>query len=85
MLGEKVKEIAKTCDGKVIDLIASGYNKEVLPHAWLALISGLADFKIETKEIVEIPKRFTMDSTLEHTEKVIQDVKKNLKDYWKAF
>ena len=41
MIGEKVRKMANVCDGKVIDLIASGYNREVLPYAWLALICGL--------------------------------------------
>lgn len=47
MIGEKVRELAEVCDGREIDLIASGYNIEVLPYAWLALISGLADWKIK--------------------------------------
>ena len=41
MIGEKVSEMADVCDGKEIDLIASGYNKEVIPYAWLSLITGL--------------------------------------------
>lgn len=48
MIGDKVKEISKICDGKAIDLIASGYNKGVLPYAWFALISALADIEKET-------------------------------------
>ena len=84
MIGEKVREMAKICDDKVVDLIASGYSKEVLPYAWLALISGLADFKIEIKEPVTIPERFRQDPSLRYTKKVIQDVKRNLKDYWRV-
>jgi acetoin utilization protein AcuC len=83
MIGEKVREIAKICDDKVIDLIGSGYNKEVLPYAWLALISGLANFKIEVKEPVTIPERLREDPSFRYTKKVIQDVKTNLKDYWR--
>jgi acetoin utilization protein AcuC len=47
MIGEKVREMAEICGGKEIDLIASGYNRNVLPRAWLALLSGLADIEIE--------------------------------------
>jgi acetoin utilization protein AcuC len=41
MIGEKTRKMAEVCDGKVVDLIASGYNRRILPYAWLALISGL--------------------------------------------
>jgi acetoin utilization protein AcuC len=85
IIGEKVKKMAEICDGKVIDLIGSGYNKTVLPYGWLSLISALADFKIEIKEPVIIPKQFQKDYSLEKTKSVIKQVKKNLKDYWKCF
>lgn len=83
MIGEKVREIAKICEGKVIDLIASGYNKEVLLHGWLALISGLANFEVEINEPIPIPERFEQDLSLKYTKEVIQEVKRNLKDYWR--
>ena len=35
VMGDKVREMAEVCQGKQIDLIASGYNKNVLPYAWL--------------------------------------------------
>lgn len=85
MIGEKVREMAKICDGKVIDLIASGYNKEVLPYGWLALISGLAGIKIIVEEPEPIPQRFKEDSSLAETKKVIEEVKKYHQDYWKCF
>ena len=82
MIGEKVREMAEICDGKVIDLIASGYNREVLPYAWLALISGLAGFDLEIEEPVAIRKQMDTDSVLHQTENVIKEVKNYLKDYW---
>jgi len=84
MIGEKVREIAKICHGKVIDLIGSGYNKEVLPYAWLALISGLADFKITLEEPEAIPSRFREDPSFPETKVVVDEVKKQLKDYWRC-
>lgn len=84
MIGESVREMAKTCQGKVIDLIGSGYNKEVLPYAWLALISGLADFKIEVEEPGSIPERFRKDPSFAKTKEVIEEVKRHLKDYWRC-
>jgi acetoin utilization protein AcuC len=82
MIGDRVRMIAKMCDEKVIDLIASGYNKHVLPYAWLALISGLANFEIEIKESVAIPNRLRKDHSLAQTKKMIQEVKGSFKHYW---
>jgi len=85
MIGESVREMAKICQGKVIDLIGSGYNKDVLPYAWLALISGLADFKIRVEEPVSIPERFRKDPSFAETKGVLEEVKRHLKDYWRCF
>lgn len=82
MIGEKVREMAKICDDKEIDLIASGYNREVLPYAWLALISGLAGFKLELEKPAPMPQRFMSDMAFAQTEKVVEEVRNNLKDYW---
>ena len=84
MIGEKVREMAEICQGREIDIIGSGYNKEVLPYAWLAIISGLADFKIKIEEPLPIPQRFQTDSSLEATKRVMEQVKKYHKDYWKC-
>jgi len=84
MIGERVREMAEICDGKVIDLIASGYNKKVLPYAWLALIAGIADINLEIVEPEPIPERFTKDFTLAETKHVLDEVKSHLKDYWRC-
>jgi len=82
MIGEKVREMAKTCQGRVIDVIGSGYTKVVLPYAWLALISGLADFSVEIEEPVPTPQRFQTDPSFQDTKEVIAEVKRHLRDYW---
>ncbi len=84
MIGEKVREMARVCDGKAVDLIASGYNEKVLPYAWLALISGLAGIELIIEEPEPIPQRFSTDASLKATEKVMEEVKKQLKDYWRC-
>ncbi len=84
MIGEKVREMANVCDGKAIDLIASGYNEKVLPYAWLALISGLAGIELKIEEPEPIPKRFSTDPSFTETKRVIEDVKRQLKDYWRC-
>jgi acetoin utilization protein AcuC len=82
MIGERVREIAKICDDKVIDLIASGYNMQVLPYAWLALICGLADIELKIEEPEPAPPGFRANLALEDTEKVVEEVRYNLKEYW---
>jgi acetoin utilization protein AcuC len=83
MIGKKVREISEICGGKVIDMIASGYNEEILPIAWLALISGLAGWEIRFEEpyakFKEVPRQ------IEKTKEIIEEVRKNLKNYWKCF
>lgn len=82
MIGERVREMAKICDDKEIDLIASGYNARVLPYAWLALIAGLTGNEMKIEEPMSIPEQFLTDHTLPQTKQVITEVKKHLKDYW---
>jgi len=82
MIGERVREMAQICDGKAIDLICSGYNQKVLPYAWLALISRLAGIELNVEEPEPIPQRIGVDPSLAETEKVIEDVKRQLKGYW---
>ncbi len=82
MIGEKVAELAEACRGRVVDLIASGYNREVLPYAWLAMISGLAGFGIPAEEPNEIPQRFRQDPSLSETRTAVDEVKRNLRDHW---
>jgi len=85
MIGEKVGEMSKICQGKVIDIIGSGYNKEVLPYAWLALISGLAGFKAKLGEPIPVPQGFEIDPSLESMNKVVEEVKRYQRDYWECF
>jgi acetoin utilization protein AcuC len=82
MIGEKVNEMAQTCGGKVVDMIGSGYNRDVLPYAWFALISGLANFSVPIEEPVHVPAPRRGDPSLNETKEMIQEAKKALKDYW---
>ncbi len=84
MIGRKVREVAeKVCDGRVVDLVCSGYNPMILPSGWLALVSGLAQLDIELEE----PFLFSLktDYKLDETKKVVKEVKENLRDYWRCF
>lgn len=85
MITSKVREMAEVCQGKAIDLIASGYNKTVLPYSWLALICGLAGIEINISEPAGVTPRYRGDSALAETKHVISEVQRYLKDYWKCF
>jgi acetoin utilization protein AcuC len=82
MIGERVREMARICDDKVIDLIASGYNRQVLPYAWLALICGLAGIGLQIEEPEPVPPRLRAGVAFEATEKIVEEVRDNLKEYW---
>jgi acetoin utilization protein AcuC len=85
MLGEKVRRMADVCGGKVVDLIASGYNRNILPYAWMALIAGLAPWDVKIEEPIAIPPSLRIDTRVPDTLRVISDVKGYLKNYWKCF
>ena len=84
MIGKNVRDLAdKVCQGKEVDLIASGYNQEILPLAWLNLIAGLLNLDITMREPKQkiIPKK---DSKFKETKEVVKELKKLLKKYWKC-
>jgi acetoin utilization protein AcuC len=82
MIGQKVKNLAEICDGKEIDLIASGYNLKILPLCWLALISRLIGDEIEIKSFLPTP---SFKEPIEKTKEIVQKIKKEFKKYWKCF
>lgn len=82
MIGEKVRQMAEICRGRVIDTIGSGYNTRVLPYAWLSLLSGLAGWRVDVAEPVTVPFGVRPDSSLEPAREALAEVKKQLKDYW---
>ena len=83
-MGEKVRQMAEVSGGKKIDMIASGYNPKVLPHCWLSLLSGVADFPISVEEPVPVPPQFEQDQILAKTLEILEDVRRYQKDYWKS-
>jgi len=83
-IGQNVREMAKICDGKAIDLIGSGYNEKAIGPGWLSLICGLADIKIKIDEPESVPQRLRKDSRYEETKNMIKELKRNLKDYWRC-
>jgi len=84
MIGKKVRELSdEVCQGKEIDLIASGYNPKILPLAWTSLISGLLNLPIEIKE-QKTKLAPSSDSKLKETKEITKELKKHLKPYWQC-
>jgi acetoin utilization protein AcuC len=86
MIGSKVRQMAEICDNKLIDLIASGYKPEVLPYAWMSLLSGIMGFKYHAEE----PEGYPPDKQkkafiVTETKSVLHEARSYLKDYWKCF
>ena len=85
MLGRRITDLSHICGGKVIDLVASGYNMDVLPYGWLALIEGLLGYELSVEEpSADIPF-IHRDNVLNNTIKMVNQVRENLKPYWKCF
>jgi len=77
MVGRKIREIGLRVCGKIVDLICSGYNEQVLPEAWSAIIYGLLGLEGPRKEEVQ-----EHDTILSAALDNIREVKRFLKPYW---
>jgi acetoin utilization protein AcuC len=84
MMGEKVREMSEVCDGRLIDLIFSGYNPQVLPYVWLSLLSGVTAWPVTVEEPVPVPSQFEQDLVLPSTLEMLEEVKKFQRPYWKC-
>lgn len=81
-IGCFTRKISKSCN-RLIDLTLSGYNRKILPYAWLSLISGICGFKMPRTPAFLSKSRSEghvplTEITLETTEKL----KDELKDFW---
>jgi acetoin utilization protein AcuC len=84
-LSNLIRQTAETvCGGKLILMPGSGYNPEVLPLCWYALIAGTIDLKeINVKEPFRPP---TEPATCRKTvEKTIDELKRLLRKTWICF
>lgn len=84
-LGENFRQMAESSNGKAINMISSGYNEKILPYGWLAIICGTAGIDIPIDEPESLPERLRNDPRYEDTKRMVEEVKRNLKEYWKCF
>lgn len=83
LIGRTVREMAENvCKGRVIDMIGSGYNKEVLPYAWLALLTGLGDLPWPLAETWPLTSKYHKNGPLKYTKEMIKELKFLLREFW---
>ncbi|HKZ94214.1 MAG TPA: histone deacetylase [Candidatus Bathyarchaeia archaeon] len=79
-----VKTAEKVCKGRIVLMPGSGYNPEVLPYCWYALVAGVAGLeKIDVKDPYALPVEPSF--VRPKVEETVGTLKKLLKDYWKCF
>ena len=82
MIGQMVNQLARELtQGRSIDLLLSGYNLEILPSAWSAIIAGLMDIDLKFTEKKPPPPP---DSRLKETKDMVRKLKTILKKYWRC-
>lgn len=84
-LSQIVRDTAdRVCDGKLVLMPGSGYNPEILPLCWYALVAGAAGLtQINVKELYPPPEE---PSHCRRTvEKTIDELKRLLRKNWTCF
>jgi len=84
MIGNRVRAMSEICDGKVIDLLASGYAGQVLQYAWLAQICSIGGIDIDIEEPEPIPAWLGVDRFDAEIRGIITEIKGYHKKYWKC-
>lgn len=73
----------EVCEGRFVLICSSGYDLQVLPWDWLALISGVLDLEDpEFSEPYRIPEEPL--GIEEKVERVVAEVKVTYGNYWKS-
>ncbi|MEM2146666.1 MAG: histone deacetylase [Candidatus Jordarchaeaceae archaeon] len=76
----------KVCHKKVILLITSGYNINVLPYCWYALAAGISEYEVN-KNLIEdfYPPPNEEYKNQREVETIIKELKRTLNRYWGCF
>jgi len=83
-LARTIKETAdRTCGGKLVLIPGSGYNPEVLPRCWLALVAGAIG--MEKVEVADPHAPREHPGCRRAVEKTIDELKTLLRRHWSCF
>ncbi len=86
MIGSRTRKMAdRVSDGRVVDLVGSGYNQQVLPGGWLSLVVDASS--IARPGDLKEPFAFSMqrDSRLGDVKELAKELKKRLSHHWRCF
>jgi acetoin utilization protein AcuC len=84
-LSQTIADVAeRVCDGKLVLLLGSGYNPEVLPSCWYALIAGVVGLeKIGVTDSYDPPVEPSW--CRRKVRKTVSELKGILRRYWRSF
>ena len=78
------KTAEECCNGRIILIPGSGYNPEVLPMCWYALVAGIVGLQeIDVKEKLRPPEEPV--GCRKTVEKTLDELKRLLRRYWSCF
>jgi acetoin utilization protein AcuC len=79
-IGMAVSKVAEEAGCGVVDLCCSGYNPETVAEGWLSLLTGVMGEKNPIVELAFSPR--SSEVVLKEAERIIGDVKRQLREYW---
>jgi acetoin utilization protein AcuC len=84
-ISRTIQETAdRVCDGRVVLIPGSGYNPEVLPACWFALVAGVVGLKqIDVEDFYPVPPEPAHCRGI--VEKTVDELKRLLRKYWSCF
>jgi len=83
LIGQVSDEV---CWGRAVLLIGSGYNIQVLPYGWYALIAGIAELNISEEDIEDYyPAPQNPWQNINEVKRIVKELKSILAAYWSCF
>jgi acetoin utilization protein AcuC len=85
-IGALVRETAQAvCQGRIVDMVGSGYNPVVLPFAWLSLVCGVAGIAVDIRDPLPTPPWLNDQVGMTAVRQTVKEVKAFLAPYWPIF
>jgi acetoin utilization protein AcuC len=85
-IGSLVRETAQAvCHGRIVDMVGSGYNPQVLPYAWFALVAGVTGLAMELQDPITLPPWLNEKVGMEEVKRTIKEVRSYLAPFWNCF
>lgn len=76
----------EVCGGKAVLLVTSGYNIQVLPYCWYALVAGIADLDMSEDSIEDYyPPPPDPWRRIDRVKEIVAEIKSILSPYWSCF